>query len=191
MRLFFAIALGEPLRAAAARVADTLQERLAAAGNARAVKWVERENLHITMRFLGEVDETRAGTLLKTFSQRLPAPSFDLVVGGAGAFPSAGPPRVLWVGAQAGAEAAQEVFSAIEARLSSIGFDPEARVYTPHMTLGRVRELERQRGKDLRSWLAEVPAALGTQRVTHATLLRSHLSPAGPRYERVLEVPLS
>jgi 2'-5' RNA ligase len=191
MRLFFALALDEPLRAAAASVAADLQRRLAATRSDRAIKWVERQNLHVTMRFLGEVDDARAQAIIQRLREPLPDVSFDLAVGGAGAFPPAGPPRVLWIGAGAGADAARAVFDRIEERLSSLGFEPEHRAYTPHMTLGRVREINRTLGTKLREWLAEVPAQVGIQRVTRVTLYRSHLSSAGPRYEGVGEVPLS
>lgn len=191
MRLFFALALDEPLRLRAAHVAGKLQQRLADARSGRAVKWVEPENLHITMRFLGEVDEVRAQRLIERSREPLADASFEITVGSAGAFPPAGSPRVLWIGAGAGAEAARKVFDDLGARLSSLGFGPEQQAYTPHMTLGRVREIDRARGNELREWLAEVPAQLGTQRVTCVTLYRSHLSSAGPRYDVVAEVPLS
>lgn len=191
MRLFFGIALEELLRASAAQVADRIQQRLSAARSARAVKWVERENLHVTMRFLGEVDERRAAALVEAAGQPLEEAVFDLALGSAGAFPAAGPPRVLWIGLTAGADSARAVFGSLEQRTAALGFEPEPRAYTPHVTLGRVREIDRTRGRDLREWLAETPSHLGTQRVTMVTLYRSHLSSEGPRYEVVAEVPLS
>lgn len=191
MRLFFAIALDEPLRLSAANAAEGLQRRLAHARNARAVKWVERENLHVTMRFLGEVDDDRARSMIEWAHGPLSHDAFELAVGGAGAFPPSGAPRVLWIGIGRGADDARAVFDLLEQRVTSLGFEPEGRAYTPHLTLGRVREIDRAHGRALREWLAEIPAALGTQRVTHVTLYRSHLSPHGPRYEIVSEVPLS
>jgi 2'-5' RNA ligase len=191
VRLFFAIALSEPLRASVSRVSDSLQERLASVHRRRAVKWVERENLHVTMRFLGEVDEAATRVLAEHTREPLPQPAFELAVGGAGAFPPAGAPRVLWAGVGAGSDAARAVFESLERRLAPLRFPPEERAYTPHLTLGRVREIDRASGQQLRGWLAAVPAALGTQHVSGVTLYRSRLSPAGPRYEIVAEVPLS
>lgn len=191
MRLFFAITLEEALRASAANVAEGLQARLAERRSRRAVKWVERENLHVTMRFLGEVDEARARQLIDETRQPLAQPAFDLAIGGAGAFPPSGPPRVLWIGVWTGAEQAGKVFGLVEQRIAPLGFEREERAYTPHVTLGRIRELDRTRGRDLREWLADVPAPLGSQRVECVTLYRSHLSSAGPRYEIVTEVPLA
>jgi RNA 2',3'-cyclic 3'-phosphodiesterase len=193
VRLFFAIALDEPVRAEVAGVADALQRRLAGAKCGRAVKWVERENLHVTLRFLGEVDEDRARALIASFTQPLTHTAFDLSVGAAGAFPEAGAPRVLWIGAGSGAAAVRAVFDEAEQRIGPLGFEPEPRGYTPHVTLGRVRDIDRARGRELREWLSVIPRHLATQHVAHVTLYRSHLSPAGPgpRYEVMAEVPLS
>jgi 2'-5' RNA ligase len=191
VRLFFAIGLEPALRDAAAQVAEALQQQLVAARSPRAVKWVEHENVHITMRFLGEVDDVRARTIVERAREPLAQPSFNLVVGGAGAFPPSGAPRVLWIGTGTGSDSARAAFNGIEQRLTALGFAPEQRPYTPHLTLGRVREIDRSVGRHLREWLAAVPKALGTERVTKLTLYRSHLSSAGPRYETLAEVPLS
>lgn len=193
MRLFFALALDEPVRASATRVADMLQQRLERARCARAVKWVERENLHITMRFLGEVDEKGAHALFGGACERLLCSPFDLSVGGAGAFPPSGPPHALWIGTDdpTGVESVRAVFALLEQRLATLGFEPEPRAHAPHMTLGRVREINRSRGRELRQWLSEVPGNLGTLHVSRVTLYRSHLSSSGPRYEVVAEVPLA
>ena len=191
MRLFFAISLEEALRASVASIAENLQARLAEQRSERAVKWVERENLHVTMRFLGDVDEARARQLIDQTRQPLAHPAFDLAIGGAGAFPPSGPPRVLWIGVRTGAEQAAKVFDLVERRIAPLGFEPEERAYTPHVTLGRIREIDRTRGRDLREWLGAVPAPLGSQQVERVTLYRSDLSPAGPRYEILTELPLA
>lgn len=191
MRLFFAIALSDDVRAAVARVEDGLQQRLAGSGSNRAVKWVERENLHITLRFLGEVDEARARALLDALAAPLAGKPFSLVAGGAGAFPPAGAPRVVWVGVRDGADAARHVFDALEQRLAPLAFESDGRAYTPHLTLGRVRDIDPRRGRDLRGWLNDVPEAIGTETVAAVTLYQSRLSPKGPRYEVVKEIPLS
>ncbi len=191
MRLFFAIALSDDVRAAVARAADGLQQQLASSGSARAVKWVERENLHITLQFLGEVDEARARALLDVLGAPLAGKPFSLVAGGAGAFPPAGAPRVVWVGVRDGADAARHVFDTLEERLGPLAFESAGRAYTPHLTLGRVRHIEPTRGRALRGWLNDVPEVIGTQTVAVVTLYQSRLSPKGPRYEVVKEIPLS
>ncbi|HSL23267.1 MAG TPA: RNA 2',3'-cyclic phosphodiesterase [Vicinamibacterales bacterium] len=190
MRLFFAIALDDAVRAATARVAADLQERLARAGAARAVKWVEPENLHVTLRFIGEVDDGRAARLLDIVAAPLDAGAFGLRVGGAGCFPEHGAPRVLWAGVQEGADRARAVFDTLDRRLAPLRLERELRPYTPHLTLGRVREIERAVGTRLREWLAEAPPDLGALQVDGLTLYRSQLSAKGPRYEALKVIPL-
>ena len=90
-----------------------------------------------------------------------------------------------------GSEQTRRVFDAIDSRLSPLGFVKEARPYTPHLTLGRVRDIDRASGRMLRESLEAVPAVLHTIEVRAVTLYRSHLSPKGPRYEIVLETPLT
>jgi 2'-5' RNA ligase len=191
VRLFFAIALDEAARASATAVAADVQQNLARARHGRAVKWVERENLHVTMRFLGEIDDTASRAVIESARAPLAHAPFELTVGGAGAFPASGAPRVLWIGVHGGADAAAGLFGLLEARLVPLGIEREPRAYTPHVTIGRVREIDRPGGRALREWLAAVPPTLGVQRVDRVTLYHSRLSSAGPRYEVLAEVPLS
>jgi 2'-5' RNA ligase len=191
VRLFFAIALPDGTRARVAAVADALQRRLAAHGAPRAVKWVERENLHVTLRFLGEVTDDRAASLRRVLRDPLPVPAFHAAIGNGGCFPAGGPPRVAWVGMGEGSEEARRVFDALDSRLAPLGFQKEERPYTPHLTLGRVREIDRAGGRILREALSAVPLVLDRIDVRCTTLYRSHLSSGGPRYEMLLETPLS
>lgn len=190
MRLFLAIALNDAVRAACAGVAEDLERRLARAGARRAVKWVERENLHVTLRFLGEVEEPRVAPLLERLSAPLDLPPFEIRVGGGGAFPASGPPRVTWIGVRDGEPRVHGVFDALDSRLVPLAFERETRPFTPHVTLGRVREIDRGPGRELRQWLSGVPVDLGAQPVSQVTLFRSHLSPQGPRHEVLREMSL-
>jgi 2'-5' RNA ligase len=190
VRLFFAFTPDEAARAAAAAIADQLQQRLARAGAPRGVKWVERENLHVTLRFLGEVEEARALSLGEAFTAPLAFRPFAMTLGPGGCFPPSGGVRVTWIGVGEGVEEARQVFELIDERLQPLGFEREPRPYTPHLTLGRVREMDRRHARDLREWLAEVPAVLARMHVRAVTLYRSRLSSAGPRYEAVREIAL-
>ena len=187
MRLFLAIPVTVAARGAASAIAGDVRRGLAA----RAIKWVEAENLHVTLRFLGEVDATRVIGLQSLLTPPLATRCFSLVLGGAGCFPSAGLPRVLWIGVSDGAAKARAVFAELEERLSSLEFPREARVYTPHLTLGRVREISREEGRRVRERLAQVAAPLATSRVDRVTLYRSHLTPSGSRYEALMEMALA
>ncbi len=190
MRLFFAFVPDDAARTAAAGIAASLQHRLAEAGAPRAVKWVERDNLHVTLRFLGEVEETRAASLADALAAPLPLAPFSMTLGPGGCFPSSGDVRVAWLAVREGVEEARRVFELIDARLQPLGFEREAREYTPHLTLGRVRELDRRHARSFRAWVSEVPPALARTPVRGATLYRSRLSSTGSRYEVVCEIAL-
>jgi 2'-5' RNA ligase len=151
VRTFLAIDLGEEARARLI----SLQEELATI--ATDVNWVEPDNLHLTLLFLGEVQGREVLGICRT-AQRAVAklPVFNMKVEGAGAFPNARRPRTLWVGIGAGAEEVRAVHDAIEAPLlEEGGYRRETRGYVPHVTLGRVK--------------GEQPDELATALVKHQT----------------------
>jgi 2'-5' RNA ligase len=190
MRLFLAFELDEAARDAAAGVAGDLSGRLARARAPRAARWVARDNLHVTLRFLGEVDDPRADPLRRVLGEPLGVPPFALELGGGGCFPPFGPPRVVWIGVSRGAESARAVFARLDERLAPLGFSNDARQYTPHVTLGRVRDLQGSTARELRGWLAGTPAAVATIAVRDVVLYRSHLGPQGSQYEVVQRTKL-
>lgn len=191
MRLFFAFELDDAAREAAGGVADDLAERLVHAHEPRAVTWVDRENLHVTLRFLGEVDDALASSLQRGLGEPLPCAPFALELGGGGCFPASGPPRVAWIGVSEGAGGARAVFERLDERLVPLGFAREGREYTPHITLGRVRHITRRTARELCEWLAATPTPLAAMTVRNIVLYRSHLTPRGPRYEIVLRTNLT
>jgi RNA 2',3'-cyclic 3'-phosphodiesterase len=191
MRLFLALDLNDAARAKVAAVARELAENLERAREPRAVKWVERENLHVTLRFLGEVTDETAAALQQVLSAPLPVKPFTLRVGGAGCFPPSGDPRIVWVGITEGADDARAVYQHLDVRLRPLDFASEAREYRPHVTLGRVRDLSRPVGRNLRVWLHGVPSRLGEVAIEDVTLYRSQLSSRGPRYEALMRTGLS
>jgi 2'-5' RNA ligase len=155
---------------------------------AREVAWVAEPNLHITLKFLGQVDEARipaiVDALQATASRR---PPFDVVVRGLGAFPSAARPRVVWAGLEdVGALGA--LAGEVDAALAALGFLPESRPFAAHVTLGRLREP--RRNPALAAALAG-PVELGRLAVTRVSLMRSDLSNSGTRYTELAGVLLA
>ena len=105
----------------------------------REMKWVEKANLHVTLRFLGEVEaEGEAGVVRAIESAVAGTKQFVLPVAGFGAFPSARRARVVWVGCEA-VPALELVQNRVEEQMSEIGFPVEGRPFRPHLTLGRVK----------------------------------------------------
>jgi 2'-5' RNA ligase len=179
VRAFIAINLDPPLREAVALV----QERLKAAGGD--VAWVKPDNLHLTLKFLGQVEagslEAIARALASAAAEQAP---FRLALAGVGAFPRVEAARVIWVGVTAGAETLGGLQAAIEARLEAIGIGREARPFAAHLTVGRVRSPRR------RHQLAVAVTSLsrepvGEMVVARIDLMQSDLHATGARYSRL------
>ena len=185
LRLFVAIELPERLRESVA--AFFAREGRGIAG----VRWVEAGRLHLTLKFLGEVgaDQLPAvrGAVEAAAADHGP---FALEVRGAGAFPTAERPRVVWVGIGAGAAAVAKLASSLERAFAPLGFAPEARPFAPHLTVGRVGAPLRDRAALPRLFAAVRDRVWGQAVVPAVHLMRSDLFPAGPIYSILATTPL-
>ena len=149
------------------------------------VKWVDAAGIHITVKFLGEVDGSQVDSICSGASAAVQGTKvFRLPVGQFGAFPTPKRPRVLWVGCE-NLPVLELLADAVEREMSQQGFEPEGRAFRPHATIGRVRRDARPsdlRGLDralgLLEFFEEPPVA-------SLDVMRSHLGPKGPRYERL------
>ncbi|NLF09654.1 MAG: RNA 2',3'-cyclic phosphodiesterase [Pirellulaceae bacterium] len=179
LRTFVAVEISQPIRARAA-------ELIAALANAPAgVKWVEPHNLHLTLKFLGEVHQREAAAVCRAVEQAAgELPPFQFEVRGAGAFPSPARPRTVWIGAGKGDEQMVELHDRIEVRLAALGFREEHRRFQPHLTIGRARggmgiaelgEMVKQH--------ADFTA--GVMLVEKTTVFSSTLTPDGPIHESI------
>lgn len=190
MRLFVGIELDEDVKAAVGRVADRLRTSLRHAGAEVDARWVETANLHLTLWFIGEVDDERAGRIQEVLRPQFATPVFEVTVDGLGAFPRSGPPRVFWLNIARGAESVGRLYGEVRDRLLGLGFEEEKRPYSPHLTIARVKGIRRGSPR-VREELSALAAACGASRVGAVTLFRSRLSPKGSQYEPLLRVPLS
>ncbi|MBC7287917.1 MAG: RNA 2',3'-cyclic phosphodiesterase [Armatimonadetes bacterium] len=178
-RLFFAIPVSDEVRSGAAEV----QKRLAAALGGM-VKWVEPANLHVTLKFIGNVPATSVEQVKQIgWEAAAQAVGAEMVVRGVGAFPSPRRARVIWAGLHGDTRPVAQTAKTLDTALAQAGLaKPEDRPFTPHMTLGRIRR--HGRPPDLTSAvsaLAEVE--LGTVQFAGFVLMRSFLHPSGPVYE--------
>jgi 2'-5' RNA ligase len=188
MRLFVGVELDDVVRRRAAAIADGAERLLS---DMLVVRWIAPENLHITLWFLGEIAEDRVPALSAALDRPFALPSFNLRLGGVGAFPSSGVPRVLWLGIQDGAESLAAIHTELAARLQPLGFLPETRPFSAHLTIGRVKSASPGlRPRDIRLRWTELLAEAGECRIQAVTLLRSRLSPRGAAYEPLVRVPL-
>ncbi len=143
-------------------------------------KWVEPDGLHVTLVFLGYVDETVEASVknaLTTAAARLSPWLFK--VGGVGAFPTNSRPRVIWAGVSDGGEFASAA-SELAAVLTPLGFEPEERPYVPHITLGRIKRPHRLAEAEALTKSAKVDGA--SQNAGELLLYRSRLSRSGAEY---------
>lgn len=158
-------------------------------GTGADLKVVAPGNLHLTLKFLGQVPEGQVPRIEEAVRAATAGEApFTMRLRGAGTFPPRGAPRVVWAGLE-GADALARIAARLEERLAPLGFPPEARPFRPHVTLARARS---PRGKDrvIGAVQAHAERELGTVDVRDVRLMRSDLSPAGPAYTPVLTVPL-
>ncbi len=179
LRVFTAIEITPEIRSAASRLIERLKVAQAK------VTWTKPTNLHYTLKFLGDVQDTQVNHICRVVQEAVgPFMPFELVAAGAGAFPSASRPRTVWLGAGDGSEATELVFQAIERLLAPLGFPPEGRRFTPHLTLGRVRESSPPSLKQLADLInrhADFDA--GAMMVDGVTVFSSTLGRDGPTYD--------
>jgi 2'-5' RNA ligase len=189
MRLFVGVELDEAVRRRTARLAEALRTDLERTHQFHA-RWIDPANLHLTLAFIGEVDEETGESMRAALERPFALSSFDVHLGGFGAFPPSGAPRVVWLGVNSGAAPLGQLHQEVEARLQPIGYAPERRPYSAHLTLARVKDVPRGRYGAIRGTLKESPADAGSFVAGHVTLFRSRLSPKGANHEALLRVPL-
>ncbi len=191
MRVFVGVELDDHVRDAAAEIGESLRRDLGRRVNAR---WVPAANLHVTLWFLGEVQESRIESTLDALNAPFSETAFDLEVSGLGAFPPSGEPRVFWLGVTSGGDALRRINRELAARLQPLGFEAERRPYSAHLTIARVKEISRGLSyRDLRNMLTTRtrPAEAGNCRVEAVTVFRSRVSSKGAVYEGLQRVRLS
>lgn len=189
MRLFLAV---EPSAAAREQLELlTADVRRALGDAADRLRWTPAANVHLTLHFLGEVDDGRLSGLRESLGSELAGSPFDTQVGALGTFPVGRPPHTLWVSLQAGGAMLGRLHGDLASRLREAGARVETRPFSPHMTLARVRDRERHRAaRRVAEGLAHVRVPPIGWRVDRVTLFRSDLSGSAPRYDALHEILL-
>ena len=181
MRIFVAVTPPPQARRAALAAAEE------AAREIGGIRWTKQENIHLTLKFLGEVPdealESICAALREVCSAHAP---FDARLRGLGAFPSPRRARVIWAGMDEGSGEISALAESVESVLEPLGFRREGRRYVPHATLGRAK------GRPVAIELPETGVLEAPVfRVGGAELIRSTLTPGGSIYEIVEAFPLS
>jgi 2'-5' RNA ligase len=177
LRTFIAVDLGKAIRDRAV----ALQEALARVGTE--VKWVEPENLHVTLLFLGEVEDREVPAVCRAVAEcAARQAAFPMTIERAGCFPNPRRPRTLWIGVGQGTQELCALHDALEDPLLELGcYRREDRPYTPHITLGRVKS-DRPTDKLAGALAKQAGWQGGEILVREVLVLSSELTPKGPVY---------
>jgi 2'-5' RNA ligase len=149
------------------------------------LKVVEPKNIHITVRFLGNVTSSIAEKIFDGM-RRVQFVPFDVKVCGVGAFPDVRYPRVVWAGITQGANELRGIFSQLEPHLRALGFAPDPKGFSPHLTIARVRS-GRYKEELAKLIMENKDYEFGVVRAACLRLKRSDLTPKGPIYSTLKE----
>lgn len=184
LRLFVAVELDPAVVEELTRVRAALRSR----PGSGSVRWVDAGSAHLTLKFLGDTDERRLPEIERALDEgcRGYGP-LELSLSGVGAFPGARKPRVLWVGLAGAADELGRLQGSIDAALARAGFAREERGFSPHLTIGRVRQgASADDYRALEAMLSHPPpVSPATLAVAEVSLMRSILKPAGAEYRRL------
>jgi 2'-5' RNA ligase len=183
MRLFFAVKMPAALKEQLAEFVGRLS------GFPGRVKWVETQNMHLTLKFLGEVSSDRLPELRSAAENAAGEhASCEILVSDCGAFPNMKSPRVFWIGVNDAEKRLQSLQKSLDYNLGQLGFERERKRYSPHLTVGRVKD---QGGLGrLKEAFAAAEFPPVEVEVADFFLIESKLTPAGPIYTDLMRFPL-
>ncbi|UUO06142.1 RNA 2',3'-cyclic phosphodiesterase [Blastopirellula sp. J2-11] len=176
-RCFIAMAVTDEVKRRAQNLIDKL-----AASNAD-VKWVEPDNMHITLSFLGDITPEETIDVSRAAMRGAQSvSSFDFMIGGVGAFPDITRPRTIWLGMTQGHDAFCQMQHAIAEELATIGYPETARKYHPHLSLGRIKRLTPQVEQLTKLLEEHAEFEAGVSPAMEANIYASQLERRGPKY---------
>jgi 2'-5' RNA ligase len=188
VRVFVAVDVGDAVRREAARVIGALQMKLEAAKTPPRVSWVRPAALHVTIRFLGEVEPEEVDRIMPLLAPPIAIAPFDVQWRGIGTFPNHRHPRALWLGVINGAAQLAAIEAEISRRLTGAAVALDDRALLPHLTLGRVKMAGA--GIDWPKILQAAEVKNAISRIDRVTLYQSRLSHYGPHYTELVSAPL-
>jgi len=184
MRTFIAIELPDNIK----KEIEQLQAPFKKTG--AFVSWVKPANIHVTLKFLGEVPEDKINEVFSATEKALEgAKKFTMSLKGTGVFPNLKRPRVIWIGTGSGEEELSHLAKRIEEEMEKIGFSREKRKFSAHFTIGRVKS-----PKNIEKLMELVESTdFHTEdiEVNEVVVMKSQLHPAGAIYTPLKKVPLS
>jgi len=187
MRAFIAIELPETIKGFLAGI----QERLKKSG--ADVKWVNPKNIHLTLKFLGEIDAERLPKAIQIMEDVIKdKKAFQVGICCIGSFPRINSPRVIWAGTDKGSKEAKEIAKDLEEKIAKIGIPKENRPFSSHITIGRTRSMLNRENlaHELNNLVTKFAEENLLFLVTKIILFKSTLTPKGPIYEVIKEANL-
>jgi len=156
------------------------------------IRWIPVHNIHLTLKFIGDVSQENVDILKEMLHAEADScTAFDFTIGGLGSFPNSKRARVLFIGIQAPAEL-EALQRGIESAAARLGYESDPRPFSPHLTIGRVRDhVSASDQQKIRQILDETKIdSLGTARVDSVHLYKSELKPGGSVYTKLFSAPL-
>ncbi len=190
IRCFIAVELDQGVKTELGRLQKRLAKQLW--DDEFGINWVKPKRIHLTLKFLGDVDETLTPEICSAVSEAAEHFSpFEIELSGLGCFPpNDRPGRVLWAGITTGAETLRELAEAIDMNLGVLDFPPETRKFNPHLTLARIKQPNA--GKAVRNLVETSPIdIIASQTVGEITVFQSELTRSGPIYTSLSHAPLT
>jgi 2'-5' RNA ligase len=185
MRLFIAIEIPAAIKSSMAEIQHSLKGSGVDAG------WTREEGIHLTLKFLGEVSESKVPEIMSALTAAVRGTgTFRLEAVGVGTFPNPRNARVVWAGLSGNIENLLRLQGALEEAMAGIGFERETRKFTAHLTLGRIKDI-RSREQWLKALDAVKDISLTGFDVTGISLMKSELKPSGAVYAELGRVDLT
>lgn len=189
LRAFIAIELPQHLQDAIEKQTARLRQTL----GSDIIRWVPIQNMHLTLKFLGDISTSHVDFLKQLLAREANShPQFDLQLSGLGSFPNSRRPRVLWAGLHTPADLIS-LQKSIEAGTTRLGYEQEEHDFSPHLTLGRVRQnIDQTDMQKVRTTMDTIQLGnIGTARVDSIHLFKSDRQPSGSIYTKLFSAPLS
>jgi len=189
LRLFVAVELSTEVKQGVADAVERLRKGIQFTPAHPA--WVKLDAMHLTLKFLGETNDTDVPRLTELLAQAVTGePEFDVSVEGVGVFPNPRRPTVLWMGIKGGKENLARLSSRIDQHVAALGFEREKRDFHPHLTLARIKAL---RGAEAMMKVIESHRHLsaGSCRISRVVLFKSELRPEGALHTPIAFFPLT
>ncbi|MHA1993904.1 MAG: RNA 2',3'-cyclic phosphodiesterase [Candidatus Hodarchaeales archaeon] len=184
VRCFVCVEISDPMNI------QTIENVLAKLKLIKGIRPVKTNQLHLTLKFLGEISEKKLPRISEQL-ETIKIPSFSLKFSNIGCFPNNVRPRVIWTGISKGQQELTTLAQEVDTKLNEIGLPKEKRQFSPHLTLGRVKKLTEETKQDIRQFFQEMATLTGEEESIHQfTFKESTLTPTGAIYKDLATIPL-